>query len=1083
MPKTVAQLRSEEHADCAYALFIEGLPYVWVTPHSTNGTSESLLGSGISSWIGIFENAVAHETVGQRQVLRGLVVPDGLKRGQLNRKTGLFESTGATFELIDHDGILGDLFANEGKTEYELGQRLPPDQDAAPNPLLVFSVAGGTVGPAASIDPAGYNVGIERIGPARERRYFMPLPVEGIGLHHQVNGTAQDETVGPAPIPVTSSPTVFAGRMVCLYRLYRDTTLADSAAGWPRWDLQYEAGGPEWMGVLRDQGEYLGDGTWRLDCWGPESLLRRQLGTIDGAGWMPVASVDVALSDEQRGIAIGFAIDPVGGGAPLVYPSRAFGTVTLSATGAAQDFFDEVQTAIYELADGTAPGDFSSGISDAFLDHDLTGTGVTPQNGIIVQHDAWTIRRPLSSATPGFEGRTFMMVCLHEIVWRLLGFEPQTQSTPDPDPSEPWQLHGNDKEAGQSFWLTDSSIGIFSPGGGVTPGPGYWTLTFDTRGEKGNDNDGDPRVFEPIHTLGESSIFSAAGDQDFTISASFPYVEGDPTVDRDSYDRARFWLFRGKRTKVAGTQLYDAEGNVLESETEDEAQVAIVQWDEGSGYGSVAEPAGVPALHIKRWIGPRRFGIDRPRFQGEWNSEAGGEFTIECKPLQSLAYYEDPGAPDIERASGVLLALLYSTGGATPWTGGAFVAGLNDGTWDRLPSELGLGVPATLINDDISAFEDVPGGLNGGFNSVRYAYAESFSSWDVIADIIQPRALALSLEGGRFGVVRLALPDPADAAITLTENDAYGSTDDPRDVTPVQQLRATGAIDETVLDVRHDPSAGAVLEQVSFRARDNGARHRRGDLVQTLPCHGLLATHFFPAQVVPAWYEDARQLWQVDQPTFLAKRHFLVRDKISCIQGQDLWPGTRIRYTNRKVISPTGADGVINALGLVLSSSLSPDEHAYDVEILIFADQFAGQIRLFSPIAKIANPWAGGSTTVPLHEDYFGHGGSADGPRFLEPSWSSIGGQLRVGVLWYDRTGWTFDSMSGSRSVTAASDTTVTLSSAAPTFHRDTHKYLIALPYDSQDAGEWPRELLLPLVLDDHTFGSGPTTGWPLLQG
>ena len=245
MPRTLAQLRALESATCAYMLTIDGLPYAWVTDHH----GDALLGSGNGSWIGVYEDAAAWETVGQRTVLPGLVVPDGLARGALNKKTGLFESTGADFKIIDHDGTLATLFATEATTIGKLGERIAPSQTALGASIIVDGSA---------IDLADYHVGIEAIGPARERRAYHHLPIQGIGLHHQVHVDAADDAIfadqSPQPVPVTTSPLVFAGRRASLWRLYRDDSLGESYLAWPSWD-QYSASEAVWLGVMRDAGE------------------------------------------------------------------------------------------------------------------------------------------------------------------------------------------------------------------------------------------------------------------------------------------------------------------------------------------------------------------------------------------------------------------------------------------------------------------------------------------------------------------------------------------------------------------------------------------------------------------------------------------------------------------------------------------------------------------------------------------------------------------------------------------------------------------------------------------------------------
>ena len=118
---------SNDDSECAYVLFIEGLPYAFATPHNFNANTpaEGLLGSGASSWIGVSEAALG-ETVGQRTVKPGLIMPSTLPIGRIDLSTGMLESTSATFKLMDFDGTVANLFCNEDADYDVLGQDIQP---------------------------------------------------------------------------------------------------------------------------------------------------------------------------------------------------------------------------------------------------------------------------------------------------------------------------------------------------------------------------------------------------------------------------------------------------------------------------------------------------------------------------------------------------------------------------------------------------------------------------------------------------------------------------------------------------------------------------------------------------------------------------------------------------------------------------------------------------------------------------------------------------------------------------------------------------------------------------------------------
>ena len=158
-----------------------------------------------------------------------------------------------------------------------------------------------------------------------------------------------------------------------------------------------------------------------------------------------------------------------------------------------------------------------------------------------------------------------------------------------------------------------------------------------------------------------------------------------------------------------------------------------------------------------------------------------------------------------------------------------------------------------------------------------------------------------------------------------------------------------------------------------------------------------------------------------------------------------------------------------------------PQEHSYSVEVLIFAGQFATSRHRFAPIAKVVGPYTGGAN-ITVEADHFGHGSTSDGLRFLAPSDASASGDLFVCVLEYDRSTWTLHSGDTQR-VASATGTSITLQGAfSTTFHAWTDKWLVPANYGSQNADEWPREMLQPIVLADGTYAGGSSSAQPLVS-
>lgn len=1100
---TVAELRSQydETAICALALFIEGVPYVWVTDHddANEGAFGTLLGSGPGSWMGSYETEGAystHEVTGQRIVVPGLKMPGSVSKGKLDPDTRMLESSSVTFEIVDLDGILAGLFASEGKDHEILGERIAPGFSAPDATTIVQGLQ--------TVDVANGYVGIERFGPSRQRRFFYPFPFRGVGLHHQCYSASDPASLdGPAPTIVQTAdsaavgPLVWAGRQVALYRLYRDPNAdPEDPASWAHWGEQFDAGALEWWGVLKDRGEIVNGATWRIQCFGPESLLRRKMATID-MGWMPVSTTTFSLSEEERGIAVSFTLnDEDVAGVPIYVTFESVGFTTpglLPASGTPQDYADAIASIVADVADGTIPGDVDTG-EGTFIGGDVDGTAVQ----FLI--DLVSIRR--GDGGPSVS----MLLAVHEKVWTALGWELNEQILGIGDqPVNEYELHGKEIAAGENY---------AQGGGGVsddsfeTPGPGYWALRFSTNSLTNpidGDNGGTDRHYRPKFAQGNVTTFFQTGDQSFSIvdGGTSPYIEPDNTVEHGIHDRARFFMFRGKRTIAKEGVAVNGEGEQVEDieiETYDETQIGCVRWNNSGGYGMVDEGADGPDFYLRWFRAPRLFGVDRPFFDGEWASLAGTEYGIECKPLSAYGYRSQ--GTHLERAWGVLGQLLLSTGTAAGYSAGEpFDFGVNtspdavdDATWiaDAVGSELGLGIPYQLVQSppemyaafDLGDYGDNDATPHGGINQVRYVYGEPFESFEMIESILRPRGLAMTLRGGLYSVDNFGLFDPDDVDLVINETEVDADINDPRTVVPSQQLRAASSIDTTGIQVRRDPFSGEYLRDYQHHARDPGAKTRRGDLKLDLREDGLVP-HGWSASgggdITDPWEGTLRQIWAFNEPTWRAKRHFLVQVKLHRIEGQNCWPGTRVRFSNRWVFSPAGEYGVSGALGIVLSVTANYREETYDVEILVFADQFDG-LRIFSPIARITNPYTGGASITLLSDaNFLDHGEGNDGTRFSEPSWSSVGGQARVVILEYDRCNYTLHSADVGV-VASTSAFNVTLEDPfATTFHAYTDKWIVMASWDDQASDGWVRALGLPIVEEDHEHSAG-TVGFPFLN-
>jgi hypothetical protein len=1067
MPDLSAIRLREDSPSVRWVLFIDGIPYQFTTDIGQSGGT--LRGSGASSWIGLSETAIGGvETVGARRVLGGLEMPAQI-RESLDVKSGELEPNPITFKLHDVDGLLAQLFGREGKEFDILRERLAPGV----TPLAATGLGpGGTV-----IDLWDRNVGLERIGPAGERRLFPALPFELVGFDHAVHQSAPLPGELP-PVLVSDEPLSWAGRLVTLYEVYRDPDdPTDDASAWPTWDLQHAAGGLAWVGVVRGLSRQRG-GVWELSCHGRDALLRRTLGAVTSATWHPITA-ELNLTTEQAGFAVWWEHHTADG-----TPARTFNGSILDAandlTGTTKlALVAEIDAIISNAIDGTSTNYVGD---DGDLDTWTVGVDAQEPDAGIISDDGFWLRKN-EQATD--QELLVMYVVMHRRAWGQLGFEPESQHFDGQHvgTSDRRQIKFRKLASGEEL------VGTFGTGFS-TPGPDYWMAEMNTAAigatqssEDSNDwdNGSEPRYYEPKFSGEPYSIAMGGTGQIVRLGGgASPYIEGQLTVyhsggdvDGSQSTRARYFVFRGPVLRT------------LDGEPETIVQVAICEWDESPTYGSVSPGAGaVPALRVMQWLDPRIFGINHRRLDLDyWTGVGSGEGKIECAPLHAYAYFM---ADTPEFAHNVLSQVLLSTGSG----GGYNVAGaITDG--DNAPAgadvgqlffgsdleiaDLGLGVPHQIVASLASfqaAFNEVPGGWNGPLNRVRYAYLGPFLAQDMIGSILRVRRLMWRLHGGVLGVVRLGAFSPDQADLTLNERDLY-------DAEPPDQLPApVGQLDGMRLHYRWDPiEAKTQLEHLE-RARDPEARSRTGELVEVVTDHGLVPWDWGAVEGVGTtqWVDAVRQLWAYDAAEFFSADHYALVLNVARPKGQDCAPGTRILLSNPWPHDNAGGYGLTNHVGIATAVEIDTTTHARRVEVFTFAGQAAGY-RYFAPHARILDQVG---AVLTISTDQYGHGDASiqDGDGLAEPLWSSIGDGVRVQIVYRIGETWAIGSTHTVSSYDPAT-AQLTLSTAPTTtlLYADRWVYLAA--YDSQPPNDYPRQTFGVVCLDDLTHGAAPTAARP----
>lgn len=1056
---TAAIVAARRKCHVAHFVAIEGLSQMF-----TDDESGELLGSGSGTWIGESEDALG-ATVGERVMLPGLRLPASL-RESLDPKTGLLGTQGLTFRLIDYRGVLADLFASEGKAFDILGENIPADDSALGASV---QIAGGL-----TTNPRGRHIGLERIGPNGERAYLPPFPFDMVGRHHAVNSYGGGED-GPRPIAISDDPIDFIRRKIAVYRIVRrELPQGTGWEAWPLWDDQYDVEGClVWWGELTDRGTVAGSREWDLKASGAASWLQKTLNQ-NSPTWRPLSSALIELTEPQRQVALEFRHVEYGGGV-----DRSVGfTTTFTAAGDADTWRSELQTLIADVISG-AVSDYGTTNWD---DWEQASAGMLEDGTIFV-------RRRANDSVGALQGGVSMLITMHEIVWRAFGFDPPLQASVVPF----------SEETGIDFDLHEpgDSPGDVDAVGNVVPGQGFWsasltsvalgvTGTISWTTFPGDDNDGHPRYWRPVNA-GDPLILQGPQQvpQTLLLPIDQPYIEPSATVQWATDDNvARYFAIRGKRavgTPVGPGVVVDTNGQAVEYgsvEAEDFGAVIRCEW-EPPAYGALPENNSQPALELIGYEDGRLFGVPFAPMTGEWSQlNTGEDVGLEIAPLFTIGYGSNG---HLGRAIECWYQLMLSTGAAAGWVGPesgdpAFLFGPNSHTgqsvyWvaDTMIADHGLAIPSELVaepDDAIDEWERVPGGAGGALSRIGLAYVGPQKSTDVLASIMQPRALAWSLAGGRYGVVMLAPFHPDDADVVITADSLYAHPTQPDESIPKQDLRAVGQLDKAELSYRHNPLTGERALERTYRARDREAQARRGDLAIDIVDDGLVPQEW-GVPGVGVWEHSFRELWEVDRAEFFARRHFLVTGlRLHRLAGAAVRIGTRVRLTNPWPVNPAGGYGLTDACGIVIDWQYMRDGY-YVVSVLVFAGQFTG-IDLFMPIGQIVTV-DGDTLTMAAEDEATGISGAS---RFSRPDWAS-GNQANVRIVSYNRDTWSVSSLYTIDSV-SGDDVTLTASVTANEAYRDMDLFLVMAEY-GQQTGRWPETYGATIVLDtlQHPGGQG----------
>ncbi len=1050
MPHTVAELEVSQHVEQAYVLTIDGISIGFTTDDSA-----ALTGSGGSSFIGRAE-ADLGETVGGRELRRGLIVPQELELGGDLSYIGLDRTT-ARFSVLDEDGEIARLFSMSGEEPEELTSRLAPYTSPAP-----ATIDGVTV--------RDRHIGIERIGPNGERRMFPYLVGEDlVGLDH--NGDSDGALV---PASVSQRPLFHEGRPVALYRVYRDPSaqFTTGSNAWPSLS-NYR---PIWVGKLRDAGRVGAEGRFELECTGPESLLERVIGVPRGESFEVVTDLSFTPGVDDQ-ISIYCATIPgwqnTGDNASIPSDPRQ-GRQWTSLT---QTSYLSLRNEIHDLVQDTVNGvgtDYELGETTLALDRG--GDAGFSGSDFYVQMDLYS--------TGEIYGHR-IRIAMHRRTWLALGFDPIQQShngqlliteIEDEQDIVFWKA----PPAGQPYFPTESNIAGQM---GVVPGNDYWVGMFTTippgynpydiaesevtTGE--HDNGGSPRLHRPLYdTDSLPNTIQPNGGQVIRIPAgSSPPLYNQPHVPRSgsiggaSTTAAGYFLIKGKIRKIVDEST---SGQLEIEESEDYGIVARCSWIEVEDYFAQAFTSVSPQLYIEQIHDARDFGYPYRPFQGEWAST-----TLTAQQIFTTAL--GTAITRADRVDQQLSSILRSTGGSTgPNGAGIIQQGGNQGTatgffGDIYAAHMGLAVPSYLMpsQSEIAASvnEALPSGIAGSLARGRFSTEEPVDSRTLMEGLLAPRGLRIGFDGGRFSIYRL--PDPGTPTVDIFESDLYGKMGDPASAIPEQQSRAIAPVDAWVFRQSEDHRIGA---------RDPGAALRRGGNVEDVETLALLdpelyASHPTERPDAAGWRLEARNLFGDTLARFYARRHNKVTVTVSRPKASQLYPGTSVRLSNPWPVAADGTRGLSGVVGRVLRVRHKTGNGAAEVEILVYEGQDR-PLPVYAPALWISAV-SGLNLTIDTSAEVDQRVNSTVG--WTQPSWSSAGSGDAVAALWRELPDRTWG-LVGTAPVASVSSSTVTLRSSLSASPPDLARTMLLTLSTWSDQPEWAQELYAGLTIQgDNTGG------------
>ena len=1011
---TVAEIRQRPFLKIAYLLLVDGCPFAF--------TDHLELTSG---WW----------TPDDRRILPGLQVPQSLRISRDIEK-GMLQEDPATFTILDSDGTIPTFYGPYGKEFSLLGLRLRATEDPAPSSTVDGS------GEALGLRPS--YVGTEAIGPEGERHYYSACPwiTTWPGQDHP---SVQD----PLPIVTDSAtgPYLVEGRRVMLYRIPYDEETQS-------WVLPSD--GDEalqmllWWGTLRQDGQVEGK-EWSLVCHGPSSWLRKTLNSRGPTDWYRVGMDNPIIAGVEDKLYIRFGKQSglagtswLGGedwGVSYTIPAGDVDTIS--------NYIASALTALKSTAgvDGIWTSD--DPIADSWGDVIWSKESVTIQGGN--NEGGWAM---------------MLTVGIHWKVWKILGYEPLEYegSNDGPEPMT-YAL----KEYPEYFFARFTSV---PAGYDIVP-----------QADQNWDGNGKPRIYTPTYP-GGLSILPGGGKLEIRIHGEgYPdiYCEsqtGRPyhaaTLESGACDSTRWWAFKGKL-------------KLPDQEAIDTVQIARCSWVDSATLPGAIE-RGLDGLDARLWLGswhdPKLYGcnFEQINLSLGWAGTADSdEAAIYASPLAVLGTWEDRG----DRVDWAFYRLLLSTGTAQ-WAGpglddpgdwslmGTYPeyswadAGANHPPWagsalrilgDFECADLGLGIPWQMVQEvDEDGFCPASKILHPDLLRGKIVFHGAVQSQEVIEGIMAPRGWWISLRGKKYGL------EAPYTELTSEDADVVLRPSDLGPERPNVNLRPVFPFDKLKISHTNDPLSSYSSGQAEKlrKARDKGARARTGDRERELVSPDLRANEWWPSKPpVNPWEPELTKLWEHEIASWLAEPHRLVRGlKVSRIKGQDLYPGSIVKFTNPWPANSSGSYGYTNALARVISAEHDTASGAVTLDLLVQARP-PEDILLWAPIALLVDDHTtpegryDPATKILTTARWYGYN-SWNVKGLVEPEDSSTGEKAKIVILQYDDVSWRSTASGYVESVDLTTgEITLTSDGLTGTLYERMHGIVVLAPQDDPDQASW----------------------------